>query len=83
MVLTYLREQKIATTYEKKEHLAFQVISTSVLMLELHEQVELHWGLRRATSCHWLSAVAVLEEYLEGIVLSTVAAVPVLAVGNR
>ena len=52
-------------------------------MLELHEQVELHSGRRRATSCHWLFVAAVLEECLEGIALSTVAAVPVLAVGNR
>ena len=52
-------------------------------MLELREQVELRSGRRRATSCHWLFVAAVLEECLEGIALSTVAAVPVLAVGNR
>ena len=44
-------------------------------MLELHEQVEPHWGRRRATNCHWLFVAAVLEEHLEGIVLSTVAVV--------
>jgi hypothetical protein len=49
-------------------------------MLELHERVELHWGRRRATNCHWLFAAAVLEEHLEGIVLSTVAVVLELVV---
>jgi hypothetical protein len=49
-------------------------------MLELHEQVALHWGRRRATNCHWLFAAAVLEEHLEGIVLSTVAVVLELVV---
>ena len=52
-------------------------------MLVLHEQVEQHWGQRRATNFHLLSAVEVLAESLADIVPSTVVAVLLGVVGSR
>jgi hypothetical protein len=52
-------------------------------MLVLHELVERHWGQRRATNYHLLSAVEVLAESLGDIVPSTVVAVLLGVVGSR
>lgn len=67
----------------KKPSLSVQRTSISVQMLELHELVGRHWGQRRATSFHLLSAVEALAECLVDIVLSMAVAVLPGVAGNR
>ena len=86
LVLHVLRDKRIknATKADSQEQqLSAQMASIWAQMLVLHEQVEQHWGQRRATNFHLLSAVEVLAESLGDIVPSTVVAVLLGVVGSR
>ena len=72
--------ETMASVSPKKPALSTQRTSTWAQQLESHELVGRHWGQRRATSFHLLSAVEVLVGCLGGIVLSmVVAALPGVA----
>ena len=66
--------ETMANVSPKKPTLSTQRTSIWAQQLESHELVGRHWGQRRATSFHLLSAVEVLAGRFGGIVLSMVVA---------
>ena len=75
--------ETMASVSPKKPAMSTQRTSTWAQQLESHELVGRHWGQRRATNFHLLSAVEVLAESLADIVPSTVVAVLLGVAGSR